>query len=76
MKDCRIKLAQPFLITSQSASFGTHFRDYGQYSTYACINTLLTTILIPLSRTMLVVHNRDRPEVLGKPLIERTQTMP
>ena len=43
-----IKSAQPFLRTIQSASFGTLFCGYGQYSTYTCINTLLTTILIPL----------------------------
>ena len=43
-----IKSAQPFLRTSRSASFGIHFRGYGQCSTYACINTLLTIILISL----------------------------
>ena len=43
-----IKSVQPFLKTSQSTSFGTRFHGYGQYSTYTCINTLLTTILIPL----------------------------
>ena len=43
-----IKSTQPFLRTSQSASFGAHFCGYVQYSTYACMNTLLTTILIPL----------------------------
>ena len=43
-----IKSAQPFLRTSQSASFGTRFHGYGQYSTYAYINTLLTTIVISL----------------------------
>ena len=32
-----IKLAQPFLTTSQSMRFGVHFHDYGQYSTYTCI---------------------------------------
>ena len=25
---------------------------------------------------MLMVHNRDQPEIQGKPLIEHTQTMP
>ena len=40
-----IKLAQPFLRTSQSTSFDTRFHDYGQYWTYTW---LLTTILIPL----------------------------
>ena len=43
-----IKSTQSFLRTSQSASFGARFRGYGQYSTYAWINTLLTTVLIPL----------------------------
>ena len=43
-----IKSAQRFLRTIHSASFGTCFRGYSQYSTYACINTLLTTLLIPL----------------------------
>ena len=43
-----IKLTQPFLRARQSAIFGTHFHDHGQYSTYTCINTWLTIILIPL----------------------------
>ena len=32
-----IKSVQPFLRTSQSASFGVHFRDYGQNATYTLI---------------------------------------
>ena len=43
-----IKLAQPFLRTSQSASFGARFHGYNQYSTYISINTLFTTVLVPL----------------------------
>ena len=43
-----IKSAQTFLRTNQSTNFGAHFRGYNQYSTYTCINTLLTTILISL----------------------------
>ena len=34
-----IKPANPFVRTSQSASFGTCFHDYDHYSTYTCINT-------------------------------------
>ena len=34
-----IKLAQPFLRTSQSTSFGACFRDNSQKSTFTCINT-------------------------------------
>ena len=36
------------LKASQPASFGAHLRGYSQYLTYTCINTFLTTILIPL----------------------------
>ena len=45
------------------------------------ISKILTVLLECLARlqiswTTLVVHNRDRPEIHGNPLIERTQTMP
>ena len=42
------KSAQPFLRTSQSVRFGTHFHDHVQLSNYTCTITLLTTILLPL----------------------------
>ena len=45
--EASIKSAQPFLRTSQSESFGAHFCDYGQYSTYTCINIEFSIILIP-----------------------------
>ena len=42
------KSAQTFLITSQSASFGTRFCDDSQKSSYTCNNTLHRIVLIPL----------------------------
>ena len=49
-----------------------------QLDTEYCImpNVMVSNIVDGLSWTTLVVHNRDRPEIHGKTLIERTQTMP
>ena len=65
-------LKQPEYHMNQQASVGNDFSQVqSQYLAHK-----VKDLCMCLSWTTLVVHNRDRPEIHGKPLIERTQTMP